>query len=388
MTVWVASAGVARFVWTRNKIALGACVLVYAGLIAVSQSPIAGELDSWIRGLYPLLRFAPVLLPLIFFVSTASAFTLDLAGTESRYPAHFLTLPLSSRQLVLPFMFGALLLGALLWAGGFIVSDGLLLASPQHLLLRKRPPLSDLEFVPVLIASGIAWVQALTWMSFSRRGRRVWSLVAMVLAHITVVFLVATSSITTLAAVVACAGSIGAAIGVATWGIQRARRGDPLVYDKALAKPRARKPVEPSRPFPSALAAQIAFEWKAHGLRHASPFLWIVPLVIAVSIPLTLAGRWHAQYSPDAHALIGMVVGAGIFVASTLLCVAFVSGPAAASFRARPTWGNSKDDFAMPAFFAALPLPTGDFAWAKMRTVARAMLSLLVVTLVLAVPLT
>lgn len=377
MTMWVASLGVARFVWSRNRWPLGACGVFYVVTWLASALLPVDHSQLWLRGIWPVFNLAPVFLPLVAFVSPASTFTLDLASTQSRYPPHFFALPLNRRQLVLPFLAGAVLVALLLWSAGFAITDGRLLVGPQGIPPHRKGVSTGVEVVPFLLMSGIAWVQALVWMSFSRRGTRVWNLLAMVVTHLTVLILVSGHTISTPTGIATCVGSLFMAAGVAIWGIGRARRGDPVVREKGVEAPRARKRARalPRRLFPSPLAAQTWIEWQAHGARNRVPFLLLVPFMLALVVPATFAAHGGLQTPPSPATLLAMLIGLGVLIASLLTFVAFMNGPGAASFRSTFPWTRD-DEFAMPAFFAALPLSTGDFAWAKMKTAARSTFTL------------
>jgi len=369
---------------------LRVCLVFYVVTYAASELFTAAQIDPWLRGLYPLMRFIPVLVPLAMFVSTSSLVTLDLASTESRYPGHFLTLPLNSRQLVLPFMMGALLLAALLWAAGFAVSDGRLLTGPRPALPQPQAGESVVNSIPLLLASGLAWIQALVWTSFRRRRTRVWALLAMIMAHFTLLVFLAAHAIAALTGVVLCVLSLGIAYSVATWGIGRARCGDPILHDERPAKPqpRQRSRTTSGQPFASPRAAQAWFEWRTHGARNRSPFVLLVPLVFAITLAMALVNQWNHWQSPlEPPALFAMVSSATLTCFGALLLVAYLTGPIAASFRSSVTWSRN-DEFAMPSFFAALPLSTGDFAWAKLRTAALGTLIFVVLVALFFIPTT
>jgi len=373
MRSWAASAGVARFVWTRHRRLLSACLLFYIAVYAAGELFGTDPMPSWLRAIFPLLRFAPVVLPLTLFVTTASAVTLDLASPESRYPGYFLTLPVSRAQLVLPFMVGALLLAALLWAAGFAVAHGNVLMGPGPVRPELRGVSTGVESVPFLLASGVAWLQALIWMSFRGRRTRVWFLLAITLAHFTLLVVTVAHTVSTLAAIATCVLSIGIAFGVASWGVGRARRGDPAFREAAVTEVGTRKlrRIVPRVPFASPLDAQQWFERQAHGARNKSIFLLIVPFVLAVAVAATFAGHLDTKAPPGPAAALAMVSNAALVVAGLYTLLAVVIGPSCASFSSRISWSYA-DDFTMPSFFAALPLTTGDFAWAKLRLAARA----------------
>ena len=387
MTTWAANAGVARFVWTRHKRLLSACALFYVAVYTATGVSGTEPTQPWLQSLFPLLRFAPVLLPLVLFVSTASAFTLDLASPESRFPGYFLPLPINRAQLVLPFMLGAVLIATALWAAGFAIAHGNLLTGPGPVPAALQRTSTGLETVPFLLISGVAWVQALTWMSYSRRRTRVWNLLAAVIAHFTLLVLVTAHTVSTLAGIVTCVLSVAIAFGFATWGIGRARRGDPIVREARNPEVRARKPPRsvPSTPFASAQAAQRWFEWQAHGARNKSVFLLMVPLVLGLTVAANFAGHWDPKAPPGAAVALAMVGNAAILVAGLHIMLAFIIGPGCASFASRMSWSYA-DDFTMPSFFAALPLSTGDFAWAKLRLAARASISLVGLIVLFTIP--
>jgi hypothetical protein len=367
--------GTGLFVWSRRRAIVVICASIYAVLLIASESLTAQQLQPYQAQILTFLRASPFFLPLLLFVTPSSVFTLDLAARDSQFPRHLFTLPLSSRQLVLPFMAGAVLLSALLWLLADVISSGRVFTSgPLHLPVEQLR--KDFWF-PFLLASLIVWTQALLWTSFRRGQARVWALFALVIWHAVLLVLAVDRTIPGPMMLALGALQVLLAYPVAVWAVGRARRGDPspaaahprggglpLIH----LRPRGEKQTRAHPPFASPLAAQGWFEWQAHRTRNKSPFLLFVPFVLALALL--------------AHLKTTAIPGGGAMEAALALLkqlawlltvIPVLTGPYAASFHSRVEW-NRDNAFVMPAFFAALPLSTGDFAWAKMKLAAGAML--------------
>lgn len=397
--------GTALYVWSRHRPLLGAAVAIYLAIFVSFDTLWGLEGQPLVVTMLTFLRAAPFFLPLLLFATAASVFSVDLASRESAFPRHFFTLPVGSVQLALPF----LVYGALLWAAGWAfaigITDGrVLLAGPLQL-----PPeaLRSETWFPFLELSLVVWGQALIWTPFRHRGARVVLVAALVAAHFggLVAGIRQTSTASDLSAL-ALVSAIAAA-GAGVWAVVRARRGDPSVAaaastralraspssapspSSALPSPSSASPspspaagefaastagrvashpalaagrdAKPPRlrrlAFRSALDAHVWYEWRLHGLSR----WFFLSSVIAVLIltPMLLAPRREVLGAGAMTATgIGLLFMALVFVPSF--------GPLFASFAA-----NRYNAFTMPSFFAALPLSSGDFAWAKMRAAAR-----------------
>jgi hypothetical protein len=383
--------GVALFVLSRHRLLLGAVAVIYVVTFASFDTLWALEGKPLVVPMLTFLRGAPFFLPLLLFVTAASVFTIDLASRESAFPRHFFTLPVGSAQLALPFVAYAVLFWGIGWALAIGITDGrVLLAGPLQF-----PPemLRSETWFPFLELSFLVWSQALMWTPFRRRGSRVGFVVAAVVAHFAgLVVGIRQTLLPGDLATLCVLGSLGAG-GVAVCGVARARRGDPSAAasasdetahaDETIAAniapttgshgavrtaPDARDEARNRRrpiAFRSGIDAQVWYEWHLHGFSRWFFLSTIVALLVLV--PMLLAPRREV-----------MSAGAMAATAAGLLFMALVFvpsfGPLFANFVS-----NRYKAFTMPSFFAALPLSSGDFAWAKMRAAARSVALMCVV---------
>ena len=355
--------GIARFVWSRNRVLLYAFAAFYLAVYFCNQILPAEQLRPYSIQAYALLRLLPFVLPLAMFVSTVRGSTLDLARKEGYFPRNFFTLPVRAREMVLPFMAYSAGFAAVLWALGSLVSDGE--------ALRFSAPGTPVEaqslswWIPFVCTSLIAWIQSISWTPFSRRWHRVWALLAAVVGHAVVVALTATATLSHGAAVTLSLVQFPLAYLMAAHGVAKERSGEVSLGWRDRNARAATATPRPLRTFASAFDAQMWFENRIHGWSGKSTLLITVPAVIVV----ILVVAWlNGGQSRDPEAM-GVLAGAVIVLCLLMLfAIAIMTGYSFASFRESGTW-TQKDAFAMPSFFATLPMSTGDFAWAKIRTV-------------------
>lgn len=365
---------VALFVWTRHRFVIVVAVFLYAAAL-VAYSPLSSH-ERWalVSAIGTFLSAAPFVVPLVLFTSAVSVATTDLATRDSWYPRQFFTLPLTARQLALPF--GAYLVGlyVLLWIVGVWISDArVLYAGPLQL---PKEALLYQPWAPFLHLTLLVWTQALIWMPFRARWTRVALLFGLVAAYLATLIVTIEGALPGAAIVVLALVSIPAALSAGVRGIAGARAGD--TPQAARARGRTRAAAAPVR-FATALGAQAWYEKQVQRGRAGFVTVFVVPLVLL----LLVLGMLAAPPAEDTS-LAGMLA----FRAANLLLwifgiVGIGSGPAFATFRADLQW-HADDAFRMPAFFAALPLSTGQFAWLKLATAARRMLRVGIVVLVTA----
>jgi hypothetical protein len=217
-----AFAGVAMLVWSRHKGLIFVVTAIYGALFVASVTLTPEDLRPYYVLQGTFLRAAPFFLPLLLFVSSSSVATIDLATPESLFQRHFFSLPVTASQVVLPFMLAAVLLLALLWAAGTIITDGrLMYAGPPSLPLEQ---LRREDWFPFMQMGLLTWAQALLWMSFSRKWTRVWALLFLVFVYAVALVLAASQTVSGTVALIACAIQVPLAFAVAAWGVARARR--------------------------------------------------------------------------------------------------------------------------------------------------------------------
>jgi len=326
-------------------------VAVYVGLMIVVQRGLPLLVD-WIPAVFPgadptevaisiaSISTMPMAFIGCFFIAAfAYGFEIDLAGRESSFPAHMLTLP--ARTIALagwPMLFGAVAMALLWWALNWGV-------------LRPSGLMAPWLWPAALLAILMTWIQALAWSAFALRWLRI--VVAMLVVPIPLVIAsfginVFEVSHEAMAALLGCLAPLGF---IAGWrGLVRVRRGDvpewtwPASVSRALSGKRRYQ----RRPFASPQAAQRWFEWRRHGIA--------LPLMVAVLLPLMLfpllLGRNDAL--PTARIL-----------APILFIPALLAGSAAAAVGKHNPWVS--DYYGVPAFTATRPLTTAGLVAAKFR---------------------
>ncbi|HEX5420897.1 MAG TPA: hypothetical protein VFY39_12930 [Gammaproteobacteria bacterium] len=359
--------GVALYALSRHRLLFGAAIVIYLATFASFDALWALEGKPLVLPMLTFLRFAPFFLPLLLFVTAASPFSIDLASRESAFPRHFFTLPLGSVQLALPFVMYAVLLWAVAWALAIGITDGrALLEGPLQV---PREALPSETWFPFLELSLLTWAQALMWTPFRRRGSRVVLGVALGCAHLAGLIAGISRALAPFDIVALCVlGAIVAAC-VGVRGVVLARRGDPparaaaaIMGETSSSRTSGGAASQTGEPAPSpvrrlafrsGIDAHVWYEWRLHGFSRG--FFLSTFVAAIVLVPMLLAPRRDALST-------GALAATGI----AILFIVPAFGPFFANFVS-----NRYKAFAMPSFFAALPLSSGDFAWAKMRAAAR-----------------
>lgn len=358
-----------RFVWTRNRKLLIVCAALYLALFLCSQTLTLEQMRPYLTPAFAFLRLASWLVPLVLFVGTANAATLDFGGRSGQFPRIFFTLPVRPHQMVLPFIAYGVGTAALLWLLGALISE-------RRILMFGPPgtPISAETFaywVPCLATSFLVWIQALTWTPFRSSWLRITLFCAALLAHILVGLLHTVSLMTQAEVIAASLLQIPLAFLVATRGVARDRSG--VVSNTPAGDPiRAAAPAKPHvlRTFSSATDAQLWFEGRVH--RRKAVFVFVLPTFLL----LLFIGADAIDLNATHPILFKAIASIDVMMFGWLLvAAAVVIGFSFANYRMQSRW-QSKTAFEMPAFFAALPMSTGDFAWVKITTAVTQMLLL------------
>jgi hypothetical protein len=289
-----------------------------------------------------LLAISPLLcglLPLFAYGCDA-----DIASKESTFPTRMFTLPLTTRALVgWPMLYGTVAI-ALAW-----------LAVASFIL---RPGGMDLPlwWPSVLLASCLAWVQALSWRPFGLAGLR------MVAAVVPMGVLVAVSSLRWMAHLpepvvsLLLGSTILPAYVVAVTGVARARRGDQPDRQWLVAWVRnvADRFSLRGEDFGSRSRAQVWFEWRRCGL--GLPI--VVGLMILFLAILITVGRHNPRLSPNSP------------MRSPILLLIVPLFAASAAGGAWGSCGDPRRGQAISAFLATRSMTCAGLIWAKMKAAA------------------
>ena len=281
----------------------------------------------------------------------------DLAARESMYPARMFTRPMTTGALAgLPMLYGTMAM-ALLW----LVTRVLALWPAGVAVPSVWPGL--------LLASLLAWTQALTWMPYPLTGLRIIAAV-LVLSTIDVLALLALHFGAHESVMLALlAPQIPLAYVVARFAVARARRGDVPDWRGALLRVTrvADVPSQRHENFATAASAQAWFEWRRHGRS--------LPTWVAILLPFELVLLWVAGDSASLVATILLAV---------LLTPPFMATFAAAAVsKSNP---SASDAYGVTPFIATRPLTNAELVAAKLKMAMTSTLATWVLVL-LAVPL-
>jgi hypothetical protein len=281
----------------------------------------------------------------------------DLAARQSMYPARMFTRPLTTGVLAgLPMLYGTAAM-IVLW-----LVTRLFALWPTGIAVPWVWP-------GLLMASLLAWTQALTWMAYPLTGMRIIAAV-LVLGTIDSTALVALQFKTHESAMLAfLAPQIPVAYVVARFAVARARRGDVPDWRGALGRV-TRVADAPSRRrehFATPARAQAWFEWRRHGRS--------LPTWVVILLPFELVLLWVAGDSASLVATILLAV---------LLTPPFMATFAAAAVsKSNP---NASDAYGVSPFIATRPLTNAWLVAAKLRMAMTSTVAAWLVVL-LAVPL-
>ena len=258
----------------------------------------------------------------------------DLAARPSIYPAYKLTLPVTTRALA----GWPMLCGTTTMFGLALITMALLR------WVNTRGFAVPLVWPGVLVATYLAWTQALMWMPYGLRGLRVIIAVVCLTAVDMIVFVAIEKEAGELAMIALLAPQLPLAYWLAWIAVGRARRGD--VPDWNLRKSIRLRPDTTRHAaaafsggvFSSAWGAQLWFEWRQHG--------WTLPAMVAMVVPAELL-LWFIP---------GSVSSPTVFVT---LVAALVTPPFLAAFAAGKLTTSTP-------FTTIRPLTTGSLVAAKL----------------------
>jgi len=281
----------------------------------------------------------------------------DLAARQSMYPARMFTRPVTTAALAgLPMLYGTAAM-MILW-----------LATRLFALWPSGIPIPSL-WPALLLASLLAWTQALTWMPYPLPGLRI---------IVTVVWLGTIDALALLALHFKAHESVMLAILVpqpplaylaARFAVARARRGDvPDWRGSFAALAQTRRVLSRRRAhFASPASAQAWFEWRLHGQS--------LPLWVAILLPFELVLLWG---SGDSRTLVFTILFA------VLLTPPFMATFAAAAVsRSSP---NASDSYGVTPFTATRPLTDAELVAAKLKMAIRSTIAAWILVLI-AIPL-
>jgi hypothetical protein len=262
----------------------------------------------------------------------------DLAARQSMYPARLFTRPVTTAALAgLPMLYGIAAM-IVLW-----LATRLLALWPSGIHVPSIWP-------ALLMASLLAWTQALTWMPYPLPGLRI-IVTVLWLGTIDGIALLALHFNTDESLMLAIlAPQIPLAYFAARFAVARARRGDVPDWRGSFAwlAQIERVPSRLRRHFRSAATAQAWFEWRRYGRS--------LPAWVGILLPFELVLLWAAG---DSTALVFYIlVGA-------LLTPPFMATFAAAAVsKSSP---NTSDVYGVTAFIATRPLSNAELIAAKLK---------------------
>ncbi len=306
------------------------------------------------------LFMAPLMIAFLFFVGAFSyGLSGDLGARESTFPRRMFVLPVRTSTLAgWPMLYGTLS-SVSLW----IVA--LLLAQASGGVKGAQLPWI---WPGLAIAAFLAWMQALTWLSYPLRGMRiVVAILVLVVSDGTVVLAIELhASEATMVAILAPQVAVAYVIGY--FALLRARRSDVPDWSTLIpALSRGRR-----SEFRSPARAQAWLEWRRHGRSLPAMALFVVPCELAL---LFLPGNDHA----------GLVFFILFVVLVTLPAMAMMAAPALAVFgthsATRPmssarlvaaklemTLWSTAAAWALTALFAAVALLWSGAMWVVFET--------------------
>jgi hypothetical protein len=358
------------------------CAAFYVAMFIACQIWSPDEVHRSLPQTTVVMRLAPFILPLLIMVGSVNVATAQLGSREAYFPRIFYTLPLRAYEMVMPFIVYCVALAAALWLLGGFISDWLILRLGPPGTPRAVDPIS--YWLPFLVTSGLVWFQALAWTPVRYGWLRITGFVFAVLAHFIVVLLYAGRVVTPNEVIVASLLQIPLAFLVATRGVARDRRGvthdhaskRAVATDKSEARVVRAAARRPLHTFSGAFDAQHWFEGRIR--RWSGIGLATLPMAL-IAIVVVLSALNNHINKPEMLAVLSRITL--IMFVWALIALAAVNGFLAASFRSIARW-QSRDAFAMPSFFAALPMSTGDFVWVKLTSVTTRMLAFSVVAVI------
>jgi hypothetical protein len=262
----------------------------------------------------------------------------DLAARHSMYPARMFTRPLTADALAgLPMLYGTMAM-IVLW-----LVTRLLALWPTGIVIPWAWP-------GLLLASLLAWTQALTWMAYPLTGLRIIAAVLVLGTIDSMALLALHFKIREPVMLALLAPQIPLAYLVARFAVARARRGDvPDWRGDVVRVTRVVDVLSHRREhFATPASAQAWFEWRRHGRS--------LPTWVAILLPFELVLLWVAG---DSTSLIVEIL------LSVLLTPAFMATFAAAAVSKSNQ--NASDAYGVSPFIATRPLTNAELVAAKLR---------------------
>ena len=297
------------------------------------------------------LMLAMAIGPLMVGLFLMFAYSGDIIGRDSTFPARNFTLPLTTRALAgWPMLYGTFAI-ALTW-----------LATASFVL---RPVGIDvpLWWPAVFLASCLAWVQALSWRPFALPGLRTVAVEVpiVVLVAIFSIYLVFDLTEPVVSLLLGC--TILPAYVVAVRGVARARRGDQPEWQwlTACARNIAERFSLRGRGFATWSRAQVWYEWRRGGL--GLPIT--AGLVILFWVMLIAVARYNIPHPSPYNPLRSPII--------LLAIPLFISAWAGTGLGVCGVPRRGKPLPAISPFLATRPMTCAGLIWAKMKAAAISM---------------
>ncbi|HEX9382060.1 MAG TPA: hypothetical protein VF908_01555, partial [Gemmatimonadaceae bacterium] len=277
----------------------------------------------------------------------------DLAARQSMYPARMFTRPLTTGALAgLPMLYGSAAV-IVLW-----------LVTRLFALWPTGSQVPSL-WPALLLASLLAWTQALTWMPYPLPGLRIIVAVLWLGTIDTTAILALHFHARESLMLGILAPQIPLAYLVARFAVARARRGDVPDWRRTLVRLTQVADVASHRreDFRNSARAQAWFEWRRHGRS--------LPVWVAILLPFELVLLWVAG---DSTSLVFIILLA------VVLTPPFMATFAAASVsKSSP---NASDSYGVTPFIATRPLTNAELVAAKLKMAVRSTVAAWVLVLI------
>jgi hypothetical protein len=357
-------------VWRRYRVGLAICAAVWLALSAVALAApqvawLPGPEDGPLRPAHFVFLFVSFM-PVLAFVICAFAYNRDgpLEERESAFPRWTFTLPVRTSALVAWPMLQATAATAVAW----VAWDATVLWPTGQGLPVVWPA--------VMLATVIAWLQAINWTPHPLSFLRVLTLLGAVGLIGLIPACGIAGDIPPAIWVPLLAALIPVAYGVALAGVTKARRGDTPAWTWPARLWQFIWAWLPGRgaDFTSALEAQSWFEWRVRGM--AIPF--VVGILLVVWVPVFLMGprairNLESPDSPTLTAVTQALTAPGVSVAGLLAILPLYMGMLGLDLGGVLYKGQWIDDArgGCHPFVGLRPLSDGEMVLAKMRMAAR-----------------
>jgi hypothetical protein len=324
-------------------------------LVAIKLLVLARGLPSYLDSpeSFGFVVMVPVTATFTYLLSVFS-FGLDgdLGARRSMYPARMFTRPLTTGALAgLPMLYGTAAMFAL-W-----------LVTRLFALWPTGSQIPSL-WPALMLASLLAWTQALTWMPYPLPGLRI-IIAVLWLGTIDAVAILALHFNTRESLMLSIlAPQIPVAYLVARFAVARARRGDVPDWRGTVVRltPVADVASHRREHFRNSASAQAWFEWRRHGRS--------LPVWVAILLPFELVLLW--------------VAGDSTSLVFTILLAVLLTPPFMATFAAAAvskSSPNASDSYSVTPFIATRPLTDGELVAAKLKMAARSTIAAWVLVL-------